>query len=138
MGAAAADAAALHHVVEDRLEQVDRHDHVALERAGVDLLLDQERADAGKLAVGADQRRAAPLRMRGRGEDRLVEHVFPVAGELALGEHRRLERMRAAAVPGDHHVLADADRAALPRSIGLDAQLAERLHQAKRSSGRRA
>ena len=34
----------------------------------------------------------------GRGEDRLVEHVFPVAGELALREHRGLERVRAAAV----------------------------------------
>src|SRR5207244_12293233 len=54
----------------------------------------RSRADAEQLAVGADQRRAAPLRMRPRREERLVEHVFPVAGELALGEHRGLQRVR--------------------------------------------
>src|SRR5207248_4333026 len=91
--------AELDHVVEDRREDVDRHDHVALDGAGVDLLLHEERADAEELAFSADQRRAAPLRMRGRGEERLIEHVFPVTGELALREHRRLERMRGAAVP---------------------------------------
>ena len=52
-----------------------------------------------------EQRRAAPFRMRRRGEQRLVEQVFPVAGEFAAREHTRLQRMAAAAVADDEHVV---------------------------------
>ena len=55
----ATGAAGLQHVVEDRLEQVDRHEHVALQGAGVDLLLHQQRADAER---ACRRRRSAPRR----------------------------------------------------------------------------
>ena len=119
----------LHHVIEDRPQEIDRHEHVALDRARVDLLLNEKRADRGELAVGADQRRAAPLRVRRRGEERLVEHVLPVAGELALREYCRFQGVRAPAVSGHHYVLADADRRRAAALDRLHAKFAERLHQ---------
>src|SRR5205814_5843432 len=73
----------------------------------------------------------APLRMRGRGVDRFIEHVFPVPGELPLGEHRGAQRLRPPAVARDHHVLADAARSRGAARERLDADLAERLHQAE-------
>ena len=48
-------------------------------------LLELQRADAEQVAVRPDQRGAAPVGMRRRGEDRLVEHVFPIAGEFLPG-----------------------------------------------------
>src|ERR1043166_3353328 len=104
-------ASELQHVVQDGLEVVDRHQHVSLQHAAVDLFLDQQRTDGEELAAGADERGAAPLRMGGGGVDGFVEHVLPVAGELALREHRRAQRARPAAVAGDPPVLADAARA---------------------------
>src|ERR1041384_143052 len=71
--------------------------HVSLQHAAVALFLDQQRTDGEELAVGADERGAAPLRMGGGGVDGFVEHVLPVAGELALREHRRAPRARPAA-----------------------------------------
>src|SRR6185295_17527955 len=122
-------AAKLQHVVEDGLEVVDRHQHVSLQHAAVDLLLDQQRADGEELAVGADERGAAPLRMRRGRIDRLVEHVLPVAGELALSEHRGAQRARPTAVARDHHVLADAAGARGASRERPYAELGEGLHQ---------
>src|SRR6185436_19806985 len=78
-----------------------------------------------------DQRRSAPLRVRRRGEHRFVEHVLPVAGELALGEYARLERARPPAVAGDDDVAADLHRRHAAAHERRDAELAERLHQAE-------
>ena len=39
--------------------------------------------------------------MRRRGEQGIVDQVFPVAGEFALGDHLGLECMRAPAVADD-------------------------------------
>ena len=66
-----------------------------------------QRADADQRAVGADQRRAAPKRMRGRREHRLVEVIFPVAGEFLLGDDARPHRLRDAAAAGDDDGFAD-------------------------------
>ena len=52
-----------------------------------------------QLAVRPDQPGAAPERMRGRGEDRLVEMIFPIAGEFLLGDDARAHRLLAAAPP---------------------------------------
>ena len=71
---------------------------------------------ASRWPSDADQRRAAPLRVGRRREDRLVEHVFPVAGELALGEDLRLERVRAAAVAATI-TFSPAAVEVLPRAI---------------------
>ena len=69
--------------------------------------------------------------MRRRGEDRLVEHVFPIAGEFLLGGDAAGERAGAAAGAADHHALAD-----LGRARGADGQRrqidrTQRLHQAE-------
>jgi hypothetical protein len=62
--------AELHQVVEDRIQQIDRHDHVdVLRLALLDGVLQLQRADADEIAGGSDQRGAAPVRMRRRGEN---------------------------------------------------------------------
>src|SRR5262249_35852887 len=85
-------------IFEDRLEDVDRHDHVErLRRLALAHLLDLQRADAEQLARPPDHRRAAPEWMRRRREERLVEDVFPIAGEFLLGGNARHDRMLAPA-----------------------------------------
>ena len=98
------------HVVEDRRQQLDRHDHVdvAAQFAAV-RVLHMQRADADQPAVGADQRGAAPERMRRRGKDRAVEHVFPISGEFLPGDDRRRDRVAAAAFGGHDGAVAGAD-----------------------------
>ena len=93
------------------------------------LLLQQQRADAKQFSVAADQRGAAPLRMRGRGEDGLVEDVFPVARELALGEHRCLERVLASALPDQENLVANGAVGRRTAGDRFDAQAAQRQHQ---------
>ena len=69
--------------------------------------------------------------MRGIGEDRLVQHVFPIAGEFLLGGDAAGERACAAAGAADHHAFADFRRF---RGADLERRqidLAERLHQAE-------
>src|SRR5205807_8228921 len=66
--------AELQQIVKNRFEIVDRYDHVeVLIRPLLARALKLQRADAEEIAGGAEQRGAAPVRMRGRGEDRLVE-----------------------------------------------------------------
>ena len=54
-------------------------------------LLDMERADANQPAVAVDRAGAAPERMGGRREERLVEEIFPIAGELLLADDHRAD-----------------------------------------------
>ena len=64
--------------------------------------LHEQRADADQPAVRGRAARTAPLRMRRRGEERLVEQVFPVAGELRGARTRAPSAiMRAPAVADD-------------------------------------
>jgi len=82
-------------VVEDRRQQVDRHDHVeGLGPAALARLLELQRADADEVAGRADQRGAAPVRMRWRHEDGFVQRVLPVASEGLAGDDVPGERMR--------------------------------------------
>ena len=55
------------HVVQDRLQQVDGDDHVAVERivAAGARVLDQQRADPHEPAMAVDQPASAPTGMRG-------------------------------------------------------------------------
>src|SRR6476659_4187356 len=70
---------------EDWRDAVDRHEHVARRFvAAAGRIADDERTHADELAFAVDQRRAAPGRMRRRGEERLIEQIFPAAGEFAL------------------------------------------------------
>ena len=79
-----------------------------------------QRADADELAFAIDQGRAAPGRMRRRGEDRLVEQIFPGAGEFAFGGDPRGRGAVDAPPPlaiSDGYVLRSAPD--LPTPIGL-------------------
>ena len=113
------------HVLQDRFEQVDRHDHVRprllpARRDGVH----EERADAEQPAVAPDERGAAPVRMRRGGEQGFVQHVFPVAGELALRDDAPGDGRAGAGVPGDDHRVAHVAFGARPE---LDGRSGERL-----------
>ena len=77
-----------------------------------------------------DRAGAAPERMGGGGEDRLVEEIFPIAGELLLADHHRPDRLGSRA--GRHrHLIAELR---LARSSELERRTierAQRLHQAE-------
>ena len=102
--------AELDHVLQHRRQQVDRHEHVGVEALLRHRLLDEQRADTQQQTVLADQRGAAPLRMRRGSEQRFLEQVFPVAGEFAPRDQSRFERMARAAVADDDHAVADRQR----------------------------
>ena len=97
----------------------------------LDGVLELQRADADQIAGRSDQRGAAPVRMRGRGEDRLVEHVFPVAGEFLLGDDAGRDRVMPAAGAADHDALADRGRGRLADLERRHVELGERLHQSE-------
>ena len=69
--------------------------------------------------------------MRGRGEDRLVEHVFPVAGEFLAGGDMRRDRVMPAAGAADHDALADCGGARLSERKRRQVETRQRLHQAE-------
>ena len=79
--------------------------------------------------AGTDQRGAAPVRMRRRGEDRLVEHVFPIAGEFLLADDARRDRALASARARDHDLLVERDHGGVAERQGRQIELRERLHQ---------
>ena len=88
-------------VGEDRGEAVDRDEHVAGAVAMPARILEDQRADADQPAGPVDQRRAAPLRVRGRGEDRIVEQIFPAPRKRAPGGDLRPRHAAAPAVAHD-------------------------------------
>ena len=95
------------------------------------VLLYQQRAGADEVALCIDESRPAPLRVRRRGEERLIEQVFPVAGKLALRNQPGLERVVAAAVSDHECRIADIE---FGRTAALkvgDGELAQGLDQAK-------
>ena len=104
------DAAELAQIVEHRFQQVDRHDHVDVLGLAVALAFELQRADADQLAAVRDQSGAAPIGMRGMGEDRLVQQIFPIAGEFLLGRDLARDRPRASAGAADHDAVADLVR----------------------------
>ena len=69
--------------------------------------------------------------MRRIGEDRLVEHVFPIAGEFLPRGDAAGDRTRAPAGAADHHALADLGRLRCAERQCRQVDLAERLHQAE-------
>src|ERR1700687_1437963 len=118
-------------VVDDGVKQVDRHEHVAVNGVLVDLLLHQQRSYADQPAVVAHQRGPAPFGVSRPGEQRFVEHILPVACELALVDDLRLERVRVAAVTDHDYVVFGLDQSGRSWQQRLDAETAERLHQAE-------
>ena len=100
-------------------------------RAFVARLLQLQRTDAEEIAGRADQRRAAPVGMRRRGEDRFVEHVFPITGEFLLGDDACGDRVLPPAGAAKDDALADRSRRRLPEFERRHVELGERLHQAE-------
>ena len=97
----------------------------------VHLLLHQQRTDADQVALRIEQRGAAPLRMRRCGKERLVEHVFPVAGKFVFPDHPCLERVGAAAVADHECRVADLDVGCETALKVRRIQLAQGLDQAE-------
>ena len=97
-------------IIDDRRQQIDRHEHISVNRVLVDLLLHQQRSYADQPPVVAHQRGAAPLGMSRRGEQGFVEHIFPVPREFPLVDDPRLERVRVAAVANHDYVVFDLDQ----------------------------
>ena len=67
------------------------------------LFLHQQRANAEEPARIVDQRRAGPVRMRGCGEQRLIEHILPIACEFALGDDPGVECVTHATMADRNH-----------------------------------
>ncbi len=67
----------------------------------------------------------------GGGEDRLVEHIFPVSGEFLLGDHPRRHRAMQAAGAGDDHPVADRGPARTADREGRQVHPGQRLDQAE-------
>ncbi len=120
------------HVVHDRLQEIGRHEHVQRDvlaiLAGV---LQLQRADADEVAFRADEPGAAPVGVRGRGEDRLVEEVLPVAGKLLARDDARGDRVGDAAAGGGDDAGAGKRGVGVAEGQGRDVDAAERLDQAE-------
>ena len=73
---------------------------------------------------------AAPELMGGRGEDRLVEKIFPIAGEFLLADNHRAHRFCPGA-GGDRHRIAELGLARAAELERRAIQVAERLDEAE-------
>ena len=65
------------------------------------------------------------------GEDRLIQQIFPIAGEFLLGRDLAGDRSRASAGAADHHAVADLGGGGRAKRQRLEIEIAERLHQAE-------
>src|SRR6476661_1178668 len=88
-----------------------------------------QRADADQLSCTRDQRGAAPVGMRGISEDRLIQHIFPIAGKFLPGCDAAGERACAAAGATDNHAFADVCRFRKPDLERRQIDFSERLHK---------
>src|SRR5665213_3954523 len=69
--------------------------------------------------------------MRGRGKDRLVEHVFPIAGKFLLGDDAGRDRALPPAEAADNDALTDRGRGGFADVERWHVELGKRLHQSK-------
>ncbi len=90
-----------------------------------------QRPHAHQVATLADQGRAAPQGVRRAGEDRLVQHIFPIAGELFPGHDLRRHRAGGAAGAGDDHLVADRRVTGIADRHRRHVQRLQRLQQAE-------
>ena len=130
-GARAAVAAQL---VEHRLEQVDRHEHVAGNARAVDgaqRVGDIQRADAHQLAMRIEQARAAVVGARRAGEQCAVDPVLPVADEGTARHQARDAHCAVLAAAGDHQRLLGRHRRRAAQRHGGQPQRRQRLQQAE-------
>ena len=108
----------------------DRHDHVHIEPASLSVaLLKNERAYAEQLAVGTDQRPAAPERVGRGNEDRIVQHVFPIARELLATDDPGLDRVVTASGRGEDRFMSRFEPVGIAKLKDRDVDLPKRLDQ---------
>jgi hypothetical protein len=112
-------------------KQIDRHDHVDVLGFALALAFELQRTDPDQFAAVGDQSGAAPIGMPGMGEDRLIQQVFPIAGEFLLGRDLACDRARASAGAADHHAVADLGGGGRAERQRIEVEVAERLHQAE-------
>src|ERR1700735_40174 len=67
----------------------------------------------------------------GGGEDRVVQHVFPIAGEFLAADHAGLHRMMLPAAGGEHHLVTHLQAIGIAHLEGWQVELAQRLDQAE-------
>ena len=90
------------------------------------------------MPIGSPRLEIGPVRpvwMRGIGEDRFVQQIFPIAGEFLLGGDLACDRARAPAGAADHHAVADLGRRRRAKQQRLEIEVAERLHRAEAEFG---
>jgi hypothetical protein len=73
--------------------------------------------------------------MRGMGEDRLVQQIFPVTGEFLLCCDMAGNRPRAPAGAAHHDAVADFGSARGAKRQRIEIDMAQRLHQAEAAHG---
>src|SRR5690606_40864595 len=66
-------------------------------------------ADACKIATRRNQSGAAPVRMRWKREQRLLEQILPIAGEFLFGGDTRRQRLLASAGGADNDAVARSE-----------------------------
>ena len=69
--------------------------------------------------------------MRRRGEDRIVQHILPVAGELLPSDHAGFDRVMPAATGGEDHLVADLQPVRIAHLQRRQVELPQRLDQAE-------
>src|SRR5215469_12789728 len=90
-----------------------------------------QRADADQFSCTRNQSGAAPVGVGRIGENRLVQHVFPVAGKLLSGRDATGERTLAATGATDNHAFTDLCRLRRADLECRQINFAERLHQSE-------
>src|SRR5215470_11788225 len=92
-------------------------------------LLKLQRADAQQFPGGSDHGRAAPVGVSRRSKDRLVQHIFPIAGELLLGDDARRNRALTSSGAGHDNAFADLGLAGMPDRQRRQVEPRKSLHQ---------
>ncbi len=118
-------------VVEHRLQEIGRYDHVDMFVLAAALALKLKRSDADQLAPLRDQSGATPVGMRGVSEQRLIQQIFPIAGKLLLGGDLARDRPGAPAGAAQHDFIADAGGSRRAERQRGNVEAAKRLNQPK-------
>src|SRR5664279_2843456 len=95
------------------------------------LALELQGTNADQFAAARNQAGAAPVRMRGIGEDRLIQQIFPIPGELLLGDDLACDRAGASAGAAHHDLVADSCGTGRAQRHRSELERTERLYEPK-------
>src|SRR6516164_4472777 len=88
-----------------------------------------KRADPDQPAVRRDEACSTPKGVGGCGKDRVVEHVFPIAGKFLTGDDPRRDGVTATALGGHDRAIAGADAYSDPEIDRRNVQFAQGLDE---------